>query len=176
MFHSNHAPKCRRWSSNPALNSTYVTSCIDSRCLQFPRLAGIHSMNQFASLISIASLDSNFLGLVLPLSLFNVFPASKMMSLLFPHSSLTVYALKKKIPLLPSGRNMYIQSAMLNHYSFCETSPSLLWETTVWCPTCLVFFPNLPHFLTEKAPPLCSAFNMEGPGACCRASALLSIL
>ena len=40
-------------------------------------------MNQFASLISIASLDSNFLGLVLPLSLFNVFPASKMMLSLF---------------------------------------------------------------------------------------------
>ena len=153
MFHSIHAPKCRRLSSSPALNSTYVISFIDSRCLQFPRLAGIHSMDQFATLISIASLDSDFLGLVLPLSLFSVFPASKMMSLLFSHPSLKVYAFKEKIPLLPSGRNMYIQSAMLNHYSLCETPPSHLWETTIWCPTCLVFFPNLPNFLTEKGSP-----------------------
>ena len=123
MFHSNHAPKCRRWSSNPALNSTYVTSFIDSRCLQFPRLAGIHSMNQFASLISIASLDSNFLGLVLPLSLFNVFPASKMMSLLIPHSSLTVCALKKKNPSI-AFRKKYV-------YSICHVKPLLLlWNIT----------------------------------------------
>lgn len=92
---------------------------------RFPRLAGIHRTNPFASLISIASLGSNFLGLVLPLPFFNVFPASKMMSLLFPHPSLTVYALKKKFPLLPSGRNMHVQSAMLNRYSLCETPPSL---------------------------------------------------
>lgn len=123
MFHSTHAPKCRRLSSSPALNSTYVTSFIDSRCLQFPGLAGIHSMDQFATLISIASLDSDFLGLVLPLSLFRVFPASKMISLLFPHPSLKVYAFKEKNPFI-AFRKKYV-------YSICYVKPLLpLWNTT----------------------------------------------